>query len=247
MLDVFMYPVHTLYLNAKVVLLTVEGLEEHSSMDVDHVGAGVGEDVDDRGESAVVEPLKEAPFGALRRGVLLRLLGRPGPHGDDEVVGVLGGPAGVEVRVPAEHLLGEHGHGDHGGVVGRDAAVDEVELAGPAVGGLRLEEVCREVGGRRRRADADVGEVRVLEGVVLGLVRGEDDGLQVLDVERRHDDVGHRVRHPHVVRQALDLVVQEHAVVLGTLHQAQQVRHRRQEPGPVHHHRPQYEFGGPVG
>jgi len=80
------------------------------------------------------------------------------------------------------HLLGEHGYGDHGGVVGRDAAVDEVVLPGPAVGGLGLEEVRREVGRRRRRADADVGEVRVLERVVrvlervvLGLVRGEDE------------------------------------------------------------------------
>jgi hypothetical protein len=35
------------------------------------------------------------------------------------------------------------------------------------------------------------------------------------------------------VRQALDLVVQEHAVVLGTPKQAQQIRHRRQEPGPA--------------
>jgi hypothetical protein len=75
--------------------------------------------------------------------------------------------------------------------------------------------------------------VRILEGVVLGLVGGEDDRLQVLDVERRHDDVGHRVGHPHVVRQALDLVVQELPVVLGPPEQADNVRQRRQEPGPA--------------
>jgi hypothetical protein len=213
----------------------VQGLKEDRRMDVNHVGTGMREDVDDRREAAVVEPLDEAPLRALLRGVLLRLLCRPGADGDDEVVGVLGGAAGVEVGVAAVHLLGEHGHGDHGGVVGRDAAVHEVVLAGgPAVGGLGLEEVRREVGGRRRRADADVGEVRVLEGVGLGLVRREDDGLQVLDVERRHDDVGHRVRHPDVVRQALDLVVQEHAVVLGAPHQAQQVPQRRQQPSPAY-------------
>jgi hypothetical protein len=47
-----------------------------------------------------------------------------------------------------------------------------------------------------------------------------------------HDDVGHRVRDLRVVGQALHLVVQEHAVVLGATHHAEQVRHRRQEPRP---------------
>jgi hypothetical protein len=47
-----------------------------------------------------------------------------------------------------------------------------------------------------------------------------------------HDDVGHRVRDLRVVGQALHLVVQEHAVVLGATHHFQQVRHRRQEPRP---------------
>jgi len=98
-----------------------------------------------------------------------------------------------------------------------------------------IEEVRREVGRRRRRADADVGEVRVLEGLVHRLIRREDDRLQGLDVERRHHDVGHRVGDPHVVRQALDLVVQEGAVVLGPSHQAQQVRRRLQEPDPAAH------------
>jgi hypothetical protein len=196
----------------------MEGLEEHGGVDVDHVSAGVREDVNDWGEPALVQPLYEPPLGALRRGVLLRHLGRPCADGDDEVVAVLRGLAGVEVRVAAEHLLGEHGHGDHRRVVGRDAAVDEVVLpprllAGGAVV-VGREEVRREVGGRRRRANADVGEVRVLERVRLGLVRGEDDRLQELDVERRHHDVGHRVGDLQVVRQALDLVVQEHAVVL---------------------------------
>jgi hypothetical protein len=53
----------------------------------------------------------------LRRRVLLGQLGGPGPDGDDEVVPVLRGLPGLEVRVAAEHLLGEHGHGDHGRVV----------------------------------------------------------------------------------------------------------------------------------
>jgi hypothetical protein len=106
-------------LDADVVLLASECLEEHRCVDVDHVGAGVREDVDERVEVAVVEPPEQSPLGALRRGVLVRLLGRPGPDGDDEVALELGGVVGVEVEVLADHLLGEHGHGDHGGVVGR--------------------------------------------------------------------------------------------------------------------------------
>jgi hypothetical protein len=76
----------------------------------------------------------------------------------------------------------------------------------------------REVGRRRGGADADVGEVRVLDQrVSLGHVRREHHGLHVLDVKLRHDDVGHRVRDLHVAGEALDLVVQELAVVLGPL------------------------------
>ena len=52
----------------------MQGFEENRCVDVDHVGAGVGEDVDDRGEAADVEPLDEPPLGALRRGVLLIVL-----------------------------------------------------------------------------------------------------------------------------------------------------------------------------
>jgi hypothetical protein len=100
-------------------------------------------------------------------------------------------------------------------------AVHQVELAGPAVGPARGEVVRQEVGQRRRRADADVGEVRVLERLRLGPIRAEDDGLHVLHVERRHHHVGHRVRHRHVARQRLvDRVMQEGAVVLGSHQQA---------------------------
>jgi hypothetical protein len=90
----------------------------------------------------------------------------------------------------------------------------------------------REVGRRRGGADADVGEVRVLDQrVSLGHVRREHHGLHVLDVKLRHDDVGHRVRDLHVAGEALDLVVQELAVVLGPPHAAEQVR---REPDPAH-------------
>lgn len=65
----------------------------------------------------------------------------------------------------------------------------------------------------------------------MRLVGAEDDRPQVLDVERRHDDVGHRVGNPNVVGEALDLVVQEHAVVLGLRDRAEELSHRRQEPG----------------
>jgi hypothetical protein len=85
----------------------------------------------------------------------------------------------------------------------------------------------REVGRRRGGADADVGEVRVLDQrVSLGHVRREHHGLHVLDVKRRHDDVGNR--------EALDLVVQELAVVLGPPHAAEQVRRQSKEPDPAH-------------
>jgi hypothetical protein len=84
---------------------------------------------------------------------------------------------------------------------------------------VRLEVVRREVGRRRRRADADVG-VGVLERLVPGLERGEDDRLQVLDVERRDDHIGHRARDLHVVGEALDLLAEEGAVLFRPHHRA---------------------------
>lgn len=63
-------------------------------------------------------------------------------------------------------------------VVCSDTAIDEVELprlAGGDVGGL--EEVRGEVCRRCWRADTDVGEVGILEGLILGLIGGKDDGL----------------------------------------------------------------------
>jgi hypothetical protein len=262
------------YLDAKVVLLAAEELEVHLGVDVDHVGAGVGEEVEERVEPVVGEPVEQVPLVAIRRGVLVRLLGDPRPDGEHEDVpvharlrvlpahagllpllllhgdqrghggrgGVIlealrgggvgysfsrGGEAGHEVAVhevqvlvlqlPAEadHLLGEQGHGGHGGVVGRDAAVDELERVGLAAGALRSEAVRGEVGGRRRRGDADVGEARVLVRLPLGLERVEQDGMHAVHVERRHDDVAQRVGHPDVPEEAVDLLVQELAVVLG--------------------------------
>lgn len=118
-------------------------------------------------------------------------------------------------------------------VVCSDTAINKVELSRLDGGAGGLEEVRGEVSGHRWRADADVGEVGVLEGLVLGLVGGEDDGLQILDIKCWHDDVGDCVGNGHIVGKALDLVVQERAVILGPSHRANQVRHRRQEPNPI--------------
>jgi hypothetical protein len=58
-----------------------------------------------------------SPLGATAAPCTSRPAWRTRPDGDDEVVPVLRGLPGLEVRVAAEHLLGEHGHGDHGRVV----------------------------------------------------------------------------------------------------------------------------------
>jgi hypothetical protein len=82
-----------------------------------------------------VESLDHAPIGAVRRGVLLRLLGRPDPEGDDEVVLVLHRQlflplwkSGFLWRISLVSMDMAAMHG--GVVVGHDAAVDEVVLAG---------------------------------------------------------------------------------------------------------------------
>ena len=278
------------YLDAKVVLLAVEELEEHLGVDVDHVGAGVGEEVDERVEPVVGDPVEQVPPVAIRRGVPVRLLGDPRPDGEHEDVSVHaslcvlpahagqlpllllhgdqsghGGRGGVilsralrgrvsrlsfprareagheaavlALQLPAEadHLHGEEGHGGHGGVVGRDAAVDELEHVGLAAGALGREAVRGEVGGRRRRGDADIGETRVLVRLPLGLERVEQDGLHPVNVERRHDDVAQRVGHLRFLEEAPDLLVQELAVVLGAaprknLHR---IPNEARDPGPA--------------
>lgn len=44
------------YLNAKVVLLRVKSLENNRYMKIDHVGAGLGENVDNGGGAAAAQP-----------------------------------------------------------------------------------------------------------------------------------------------------------------------------------------------
>jgi hypothetical protein len=58
-------------LDAKVILLNSESLEEHRGVDVNHVSTCVGEYVDDRGEAPIVEPLEEAPLGAVSGAVYI--------------------------------------------------------------------------------------------------------------------------------------------------------------------------------
>lgn len=70
---------HGSHLNTEVALLAAERLEENGRVDVDHVSTSMSEDVDEWGEAAVIEPPEHTPFGACRRGVLLRHLRRPCP------------------------------------------------------------------------------------------------------------------------------------------------------------------------
>jgi hypothetical protein len=115
--------------DAKVVLLAPhQGLKEHFGVDVDHVRAGMREDVNDWGEAAVIDPLDQPPLTTLQSRIQLRLPRRPCSDGHDEVVPVLRRLPGSEVQVPAVHLRGEHGHGDHGRVVRRDTAVHEISF-----------------------------------------------------------------------------------------------------------------------
>jgi hypothetical protein len=100
-------------------------------VDVDHVRAGMREDVNDWGEAAVIDPLDQPPLTTLQSRIQLRLPRRPCSDGHDEVVPVLRGEHGHGDHgrvVPAVHLRGEHGHGDHGRVVRRDTAVHEISF-----------------------------------------------------------------------------------------------------------------------
>lgn len=95
------------------MILSAERLEEDGGVDVDHVGAGVCEDVDEGGHAVVVEPAEDAPFGAARGGILLRLLRRARPQRDHQELAVVHGVDREEVRVLHEYLLRHLRHRRH--------------------------------------------------------------------------------------------------------------------------------------
>ena len=96
-------------LNPQVVLAGAQGAEEDAKVDVDHVGAGRVEHVDDGGSAALDEPVEDAPPG---RGVgaVPAVPVRPAAEGDHHELAVVCRLHREEVLVPQDDVLGHLVH-----------------------------------------------------------------------------------------------------------------------------------------
>jgi hypothetical protein len=88
----------------------MEGPEEDAEVDVDHVGAGGVEHVDDGSRAVLDEPVEDAPLGG-GLGAVPAVPVRPTANGDDHELAVVRRLHREEVVVPEDDVLGHLAHG----------------------------------------------------------------------------------------------------------------------------------------